>query len=173
MWEKAIAGTLIILGTQGLGLTFCQEIQSKIYHEKEEKQMLLYINREIDFLHRPMMEIFEGIKERVKEPYQSFLKEVAIRMGSGEGQSLQCVWREETQKLEHKGMYPKEAICYLYRIGECFGCEEDELQISTLSLLQKELEEDIEKMKKTKEEKGRMIQTLSLLAGIFCVVIFI
>lgn len=103
MWEKAIAGTLIILGTQGLGLTFFQEIQSKIYHEKEEKQMLLYINREIDFLHRPMMEIFEGIKERVKEPYQSFLKEVAIRMGSGEGQSLQCVWREETQKLEHKG----------------------------------------------------------------------
>ena len=40
-------------------------------------------------------------------------------------------------------------------------------------MLCEEIEEEMNKIKRGKEEKDRLIRTLSLLAGILCIVIFI
>ena len=47
------------------------------------------------------------------------------------------------------------------------------MQIASLTLISKELEEEIEDIKSRKEERSRLIQTLSLLAGVFCIVLFL
>lgn len=173
MWEKAVAATLVIIGTQGFGCALCQEMQSKLYHEKEEKQMLLYMRNEIEFLHRPLQEIFDEIKDKVKEPYGTFLKNVSKRMQQGDGKTLKCLWYEELCKLEKGKSYPKEAMEYLKRIGENLGAAQDTFQSSALKLLQMELEDDINKNKKIKDEKTKLIQTLSLITGVFCVIVFV
>lgn len=173
MWEKAVAATLVIIGTQGFGWALCQEMQSKIYHEKEEKQMLLYIRNEIEFLHRPLQEIFGEIKVKVKEPYRTFLENVSNRMLQEDGKSLNCLWKEEICELEKRKSYPGEAMEYLNRIGENLGAEQDTFQSSALKILQLELEEAINKNKAIKDEKTKLIQTLSLITGVFCVIVFV
>lgn len=173
MWEKAVAATLVIIGTQGFGWALCQEMQSKLYHEKEEKQMLLYMQNEIEFLRRPLHEIFDEIKDKVKEPYSAFLGNVSKRMKQEDGKSLNFLWSEEICKLEKEKSYPKEAILFLKRIGENLGAVQDTFQSSALKLLQLELEEDINKNKQIKDEKTKLIQSLSLITGVFCVIVFI
>lgn len=47
------------------------------------------------------------------------------------------------------------------------------MQMESLKLLETELAEEIDSRSEEKEEKSRLIRTLSLLAGIFCIILFI
>ena len=173
MWQKAVAGICVMVGAFGFGLSLCQEINSVLLHFKEQRRMLLFIYREISFLHRPMQEIFAAVGERLKEPYPDFLMAVSKSMEQRSGKNLQEIWREEAEQLQKEGACPKEAVKMLLRIGECFGCEEDKMQMESLKLLETELADEIDSRSEEKEEKSRLIRTLSVLAGIFCIIIFI
>ena len=63
MWQKTVAAALVLCGAQGFGYALCQEMKCMLYHDTEQKQMLLYMTREIAFLHRPIQEILEQIGE--------------------------------------------------------------------------------------------------------------
>lgn len=173
LWGKIIAGMFILIGTQGFGIALSQEMRCLLYHFNEQKQMLFYIVREISFLHRPMQEIFLSLSERLQKPYDSFLKKVAEKMEDGSGKSLSDIWEEELKKMNKSRCYPNRTFDYLHQMKRCFCCEEDEMQKESFVMLSHELEEEVDKIKKGKEEKDRLIRTLSLLAGILCIVIFI
>ena len=173
MWGKIVAGLFILLGTQGFGIALCQEMKCFLYHLNEQKQMLSYMMREITFLHRPMQEIFLSLSERLQKPYDTLLGNVAQKMDDGSGKSLQEIWDEEMAEIEKNKCYPKKTFHFLRQMKRCFCCEEDEMQKEAFSMLREELEEEMNKVKRGKEEKDRLIRTLSLLAGILCIVIFI
>lgn len=173
MWGRIVAGALIIVGAEGIGMAYCQEMKCKLHHQTKQKHMLLYIEREIDFLHRPMLEIFENISERLGNPYGDFLMEVVDKMKKNRGKTLYNAWNESIEWLVENKKLKKDYFEYLYKIGNCFGCEEDELQISMLKLVNSDLEEEIEALKGNMGEREKLIKTLSLLAGVFCVVMFI
>ena len=65
MWQKTVAAALVLCGAQGFGYALCQEMKCMLYHDTEQKQMLLYMTREIAFLHRPIQEILEQIGEKL------------------------------------------------------------------------------------------------------------
>ena len=68
-------------------------------------------------------------------------------MKKEDGRSLHTLWNEQTYKLRERRYYPPAAMDNLARIGECLGCEEDEMQIASLRLLMGNLDEEIEKIK--------------------------
>ena len=173
MWEKTFAGMCVMLGATGFGWSVCQEMKRVLFHLEEQKHMLLYIQREISFMHRPMQEIFVSVSSRLKEPYQSFVLAVSASMEERDGRTLREIWRSGVEALQKNGDCPNEAARMLHRMEECLGCEEDKMQVDALGLLEAELSELINARAKEKEEKSRLIQTLSVLAGIFCIVLFI
>ncbi len=173
LWGKIIAGVFVLMGTQGFGLALSQEMKYTLYHMNEQKQMLFYIMKEIAFLHKPMQEIFHSLSERMEKPYDAFLKKVAERMENGSGKNLPEIWMEEIEILEKNKCYSKKTFQYLREMKRCFCCEEYEMQKDVFAMLCQELEEEMNRIKKYKEEKDRLIRTLSLLAGILCIVIFI
>ncbi len=173
MWGKMVAGLLILIGTQGFGMALSQEMKCFLYHLNEQKQMLFYMMREIAFLHRPMQEIFLSLSERLQKPYDTFMIKVAEKMEDGSGLGLQEIWDKEIDEMEKNKCYPKKTFLYLRQMKRCFHCEEDEMQKESFAMLCEEIEEEMNKIKRGKEEKDRLIRTLSLLAGILCIVIFI
>lgn len=173
LWGKIVAGVFVLIGTQGFGVALNQEMKCYLYHMNEQKQLLLYIIREISFLHRPMQEIFLSVAERIQKPYDSFLKTVALRMEDGSGKSLLDIWEEEINELYKNKCYPNKTFSYLTHMKRCFRCEDHKMQKEAFQMLCQELEEEMNKLKKSKEEKEKLIRTLSLLAGILCIVIFI
>ena len=76
LWGEFIAGIFVLTGAIGFGMALTQESKCILYHMKEQKQMLFYIERDIMFLHRPMQEIFLNIAERLQKPYDTFLLHV-------------------------------------------------------------------------------------------------
>lgn len=173
MWEKAFAGILVVLGTQGFGYALCQNMKCRLYHNNQQKELLLYMIREISFLHRPIAEILEAASEQLDMPYSKFTQTVARRMEDGKGDGLGTIWQEETEKLKDSRCYPKTSMQNLSNIGKSVGCEEDEMQVEALNVMRMELEEEIKRTRCESEEKGKLIRPLSLIAGIFCVVLFL
>lgn len=173
MWYQAIAGGLVMVGAYGFGLALCQDIRCLLFHLEQQKHMLLYFERETDFLHRPIQESFEVIADRLSTPYKEFALGITSAMKNADGRGFREIWEMCLEEYSKQNGYPKKAMEYLKRIGTGIGSEEDTLQIELCVMLRSEIEEEIEKIKQEQTQKRRVIHTLSLVGGILCIVIFI
>lgn len=173
MWQKAVAGMCVMAGAFGFGWSLCQEMSCVLSHFCEQRRLLALMIREISFMHRPMQEIFPIVGERLKDPYKEFLYSLAKKMEQRSGKNLQELWKSQSELLKKNGGCPREALVTLLQIGDCFGCEEDKMQMDLLKMMEAELSEEISVRAKEKEGKSKLIQTLSVLAGIFCIVLFL
>ncbi len=173
MWYQAIAGCFVMVGAYGFGMALCQDMKCLLYHLEEQKRMLLYFERETDFLHRPIQESFDAIADRLATPYREYVITITDEMKKGEGRSFREIWKAELKKLKASKYYPEKAMEYLGRIGDGIGSEEDTLQVELCVLLRKELEDETDRLKNEKAQKSRVINTMSLVGGILCVVMFL
>lgn len=172
MWQKLIAGVCVMTGSVGFGLALCGELSCEISHLKKQKELLLYIIGEITYLHRPAAEILSIAAERMKEPYAGFLGSVAAELDKRSGRPLTEIWSRNIDRIRDEQM-PKEALRYLERMGMCFGCEGDKMQIESFRLFERELDERISLLSARRRENSRLIQALSALTGVLCIVLFL
>lgn len=173
MWGKIIGGIMIISGAWGVGISMCQDLKASLFHITEQSKLVTYMEREIDFLNSPLEEVFYNIRKNMKEPYTSFLEKVCSEFEEARKDGLRSIWNENVNRLVNMKNNKSNYYKYLYRIGECIGCDENKLQVSMLLIVKGELEEEIKILKESLNEKMKLIKTLSLLAGIFCVVLLV
>lgn len=172
MWQKLIAGTCVMTGAVGFGLALCGELGSEIAHLKRQKELLLYIIGEITYLHRPLTEILRIAAERMGEPYAAFLMDTSAQLDARNGRTLSEIWSENLV-LIGRDTIPKEAFYYMERMGTCFGCEGDKMQVERFRLFERELDEKIAALSAKRREDSRLINALSALTGVLCIVLFL
>ena len=172
MWQKLVAGTCVMTGAVGFGLALCGELSSEISHLKKQKELLLYVIGEITYLHRPAAEILRMASERMGEPYAAFLNRTSAQLEERSGRTLAEIWSDNIACLNESDM-PKEALRYMERMGACFGCEGDKMQIEYFRLFERELDERISVLSAKRSENSRLISALSALTGVLCIVLFL
>ncbi len=138
---------------------------------KKLKELLNYITGEIEYLKRPMAEIFRLAAERIDAPYVELLEIVAEGLGERSGKPLGELWHEGLAKVRDN--FAKEAFVYVEKMGHCFGLEGDKMQIESLKLFERELDDEIARLNARQGENCRLIRALSALAGILCIVLFL
>lgn len=173
MWQKLIAGACVMTGALGFGWSLCREMDFDIHHLKLQKQILLYITGEITYLHRPMEEIFDIIAEKTEPPYETFLKDVSRGMRERDGKSLVSLWNEAAYDIKQRTDIPQTGWEYLVKLGNCFEYEGEQLQVEALGLFGTELDGEIDRLMKRKNENSRLIRALSTLTGILCIILFL
>jgi len=156
-------------GALGFGWTLCSEMNSDIWHLKQQKQILLYIAGEIAYLHRPMEEIFDIIAGRAEPPYDLFLYGISQRMKERDGISLISIWNEAVYDQTELSQSGRE---YLIKMGNCFEYEGEQLQVEALNLFETELDREIDRLTMKRNENSRLIKALSTLTGILCIILF-
>lgn len=171
MQWRFIAGCLIIIGSQGLGIAYNRNLSCAIYHLEQQKHMLFYAIGEIGHLRKPLTELLPGMKKVVKEPYQSFLDDVIRKLE--ENGPFAGSWRKELEKRIKSNCYPKEAMGYLDRFPDYFIYDGSQTQLEALDLLLQELEERLNMVKAEKQKQGRVVYLLCTVMGIFLVVLFL
>lgn len=172
MWQKLIAGTCVMTGAVGFGLALCGELGNEIAHLKKQKELLLYVIGEITYLHRPAAEILSMAAERMGEPYAAFLERTSAQLAERNGRMLAEIWSGNLECLMESEL-PKEALRYMERMGACFGCEGDKMQIEYFRLFERELDERISVLSAKRSENSRLISALSALTGVLCIVLFL
>lgn len=172
MWQKFVAGICVMSGALGFGLALCGELGSEIAHLKRQKELLLYMIGEITYLHRPIAEILSIAAERMEEPYAAFLADTSAQLDFRGGLALAELWNRNVALIK-KDAVPKEALYYLKRMGTCFGCEGDKMQVERFRLFERELDEKIAVLSAKRREDSRLINALSALTGVLCIVLFL
>lgn len=173
MWQKLVAGACVMTGSLGFGWSLCREMSCDIQHLKLQKQMLVYMIGEITYLHRPMEEIFDIISGKIASPYDAFLSDISRKMKSRDGKSLTVLWNEAVCGMRGTADISAAGLCYLEKMGNCFECEGDRLQIGTLELFGTELDSGIDRLTAKRDENSRLIKALSTLTGILCIILFL
>lgn len=173
MWQKFIAGACVMTGALGFGWSLCGEMNSDIWHLKQQKQILLYISGEVTYLHRPMEEIFDLIADRAEQPYDLFLGEVARRMKERNGSALTGIWSEAVHRRRGSAEFSQAGIEYLAKMGNCFEYEGERLQAEALRLFEMEIDSEIDRLTVKRNENSRLIRALSTLTGILCIILFL
>ena len=173
MWQKFVAGACVMTGALGFGWSLCSEMNSDIWHLKQQKQILLYIAGEITYLHRPMEEIFDLIAGKAEAPYDLFLSDVSRKMKERNGNSLISIWNEAIRDRKTGADFPQIGIEYLTKMGNCFEYEGEQLQVEALRLFEMELDSEIDRLTVKKNENSRLIKALSTLTGILCIILFL
>lgn len=172
MWGNIAAQLLILSGSIGGGYALCREIEDELYHYREQKRMLLYMQKEIGFVKRSLDEIFDSVSDMVGEPYNILLREVSGGISSRSGERITEIWKRSARRLSKRYRCGKRAYMSLCKISECFGYNGADLQISALKLTELELNEKIEDILRQKDEKERLIRTLSVICGVFIIILF-
>lgn len=172
MWQKLVAGACVMTGAVGFGFAMCGELNNEIAHLKKLKELLGYIVGEITYLHRPVAEILSIAAERMGEPYAEFLEQTSVQLDRRNGRALSDIWSGNIA-LVGESKLPREAMLYMERMGECFGLEGDKMQIESFKLFERGLDERIEELSEKRREDGKLINALSALAGVLCIVLFI
>lgn len=172
MWQKLVAGACVMTGAVGFGLSMCGELNSEIAHLKKLKELLNYIVGEIAYLRRPAAEILSIAAERMGEPYAEFLERTSVQLDGRNGRALSDIWRSNIAFIGENKM-PREALFYMERMGECFGLEADKMQIESFKLFERGIDERIEELCERRKEDARLINALSALAGVLCIVLFL
>lgn len=170
---KGIGALLILASAAGIGISFGNDLKGRCMELRLLKQMVYMLRGEIKYTKTPLPEAFSNIAVRMKEPFGSFLEEMAKQMGSLESESLGDLWQAQIKAQLSGTHLKKEDKEQLKSLGEVLGYLDLEMQLSSIDLYLEQLELGIREAQEAAQTKQKLYQSLGVAGGIFLVILLV
>lgn len=172
MLKLAGAG-LILFSSLVYGLQLKMRLSEHVKQLIGLKEMLLMLSGEISYARTPLREAFWRIAARGKEPFGGFLKEVAEGMETERELGLARIWKDALTARKDRFYFSGEEWEMLLNFGENFGYLDADMQLNHISLCIQQTDTKIVQAQKELAAKQKVYQCLSILGGLFCILILI
>lgn len=168
---KLIGSFLVIIVSLLYGWKVKEELKVHVDQLVGMKEMLLMLQGEISYARTPLKEAFWQMASQGKEPFSSFLKRAAEEMNGNE-ESMGKFWG---RLVEEAGdfSFTREERELLKRVGENFGYLDTQMQLKNLELYLGQTEALIQKAQEELKDRQRVAGALSLMCGLFLVILLI
>lgn len=170
MLKLAGAG-LILFSSLIYGLQLRQRLSEHVKQLIGLKELLLMLSGEISYGKTPLGEAFLHMASRGKEPFCSFLKEVAEGMETD--RELFRIWKDVLEGKKGGFYFSGEEWELFLHLGETFGYLDGEMQLNHISLCIQQIDTKIVQAQEELAAKQKVYQCLSIMGGLFCVLILI
>lgn len=170
---KLLGAGLILSAAAILGVQLKQRVAEHLRQLVSFKEILLMLSGEMTYARTPLSEAFLHIAQRGKEPYGSLLRAVSSRMEQERGRDLDEIWRSEVQGRKRTFLLSDEELKLLMNMGENFGYLDLEMQLGYIALLIQQVENSIVLAQGELSAKQKMYQYLSVMCGLFLILILI
>ena len=168
-----LAGSALILAASLLyGLKIRQELREHVEQLVGMKEMFLMLRGEISYTRTPLKEAFVQIASQNKEPFSGFLAQAAQELESNED-SIGSFWSHLVQEESARFLLKREELGLLQRAGENFGYLDGEMQLKNLELYIEQTEALIQKAQAELKDKQKLSGALSVMSGLFLVILLI
>ena len=168
-----LAGSLIIVIASALyGWKIRKELQEHVEQLVGMKEMFLMLQGEISYTRTPLKEAFLQIAAQDKEPFSSFLKKAAQELEQNEDAGG-IFWRRLIEQESDKFLFNSEEQSLLQRAGENFGYLDGQMQLKNLELYIEQTEVLIKKAQAELKQKQKLSGALSLMCGLFLIILLI
>ena len=95
---KLIGALLVIAGGIGMGFSYRQEMQDRLYHTKMLHRIIELLESEIGYSKATLPEACGNVASRLPKPYIDGLEKVREIMNSNRGLTFLFVWKQEMGK---------------------------------------------------------------------------
>ncbi|MCD8196170.1 MAG: stage III sporulation protein AB [Lachnospiraceae bacterium] len=162
----------ILAGTGGIGLRMAQELDLRIRELQLLQQIVLLLNGEIRYLHRPLPEAFGSVAEQTEPPFRNFLLRTAEDLRRRNGQSARLIWGRNLKSCSGELHLTVQDLRELGELGAMLGCLDVKQQLGALDYYQENLNRALDDAVEDAKGRKKLYRYLGILSGV-AVVIFI
>lgn len=168
-----LLGSLIVLAASLMyGWKINEELKEHVEQLIGMKEMFLMLRGEIAYARTPLREAFLQMASQGKEPFSDFLKRAAKELEEN-GESIGEFWGRLVEEEAGKFYFTREEQGLLKRAGENFGYLDVQMQLKNLELYMEQAEVFIQRAQKELKDRQKVARTLSLMCGLFLVILLI
>ena len=169
---KALGSLLVFAASVLYGWKVRAEYAEHVEQLVGMKEMFLMLWGEISYARTPLQEAFLQIAAQGKEPLSSCLEKAAGEMEGQEG-SMGSFWKRMVDEEAGRFLLTPEEQGLLKRAGENFGYLDGQMQLKNLELYIGQAETLIQKAQEELKDRQRLSATLSLMCGLFVIILLI
>lgn len=164
---KMIGGLLIILSCTWWGVEKSREISIHRKELEELERIFTLLQSEMQYVKRPIGEIFAKLKRQEIGRYQRWMGELSMSETALGKRTFQELWRTSIDHHFKETFLTKRELEELKEIGNHIGYSE------AIRLYLVQLDNSIQVTKEEEKEKKKLYQSMGILSGIFLVLVFI
>lgn len=169
-----LTGILLILaGCIGWGGNKVREEKNRIRHLRELIGMIKRIQDEISYGKHTMPEICLVLSECCSMPYQLYFKQICEQAEQGRGIGVEQAWRQGMGECLRNAPLTEEEKSIAVNLLKNLGMQEEKMQARNMGQSLDFLERKCRQAEEGFENKSRMILSVSVLTGVFLMILLV
>ena len=169
-----ILGMVLIMTSSTLAGLYYANIQMfRIKDLKEIKKALIILLSEIEYTLTPLPQAMENISKRIDDPIDKIFLDFCNTLNDKTGQGIGEIWQDVLDDNKDYYYFSEEDLDYLKSFGKTLGYLDKNLQINSISITIKYIEDKIEELNVTSLRNKKLYQTLGILGGLLICIVLI
>lgn len=169
-----LAGILLLMaGCSGLGINRVAEEKRRIRELREIRRMVVRIQNEMTYGKRALPEICLLFGQCMEEPYRTAFLTIFQKLEENDGSGLSIIWKEQLELCMHDLPLQREEKDILCAMPEYLGILDEKQQAVDIGQSLDFLSAHIAQAENAYENRARVIMSISIMAGIFIVILLL
>ena len=164
---------LMMIGCVGLGVSKVSEEKRRINELRSIRRVIFRIQSEMTYGKRTLPEICLILSKCTEDTYKQAFLEIYNRFKENDGSILEDIWKAKFE-ICMKGLPLKEEEkAVLIRLPEHLGILDETIQAKNIGQSLDMIEERIKRTEREYEGKSRVIMSISVMAGLFLIILLL
>ena len=164
---------LLMAGCCGLGINRVAEAKQRIRELREIRRMVIRIQSEMVYGKRALPEICQLFGQCMEEPYRTAFLTIFRKLEENDGTDLNRIWMEQMEDCMKNLPLLKEEKDILRNMPEYLGVLDERQQAADIGQSLDFLTAHIAQAEAGYENQARVIMSISVMAGIFLVILLL
>lgn len=169
-----LAGILLLMaGCTGFGINKVSEEKRRIQELREIRRIIIRIQNEMIYGKRTLPEICLLFSQCMEEPYRTAFLELFHRLNENDGTNLTKLWEEQMEACMTGLPLKDEEKNVLKDLPKHLGIQDEVLQAADIGQSLDMVGEHIRRAEAEYENKTKVIMSISVMAGLFLVILLL
>lgn len=169
---KWLGMCMVLMGSLGLGLWYSTLYTKRWKNLLSCRKAMMIIRGEIAYGRTPLPQAFGQAAGRVQGVLKEFLEMVSERLAEGGGR-MEQIWRKALEEVFRDREMRQEDLRELRELGDTLGYLDVEMQLQTIDLYIRRLEQSIREYEEEKKSRTRLYPALATMCGALICIIMI
>lgn len=169
---KLIGAMMIVLTTTLIGFDISRQMEARTEELRDLIYSLQMMEAEMNYSYETLQSIFQSVGEKTADPIGLFYRQLARKLESPVAY-FYSIWEQNLQFLQQTTSLKNEEIKILKQLGNNLGNHPISQQEKEITLTRFYLQKTLDEATEQKTQYVKTIKTISVLIGIFIVLILI
>lgn len=170
---KLTGSFFIIAATTILGANKASELREQYRRLEQLRQIVCRIQSEVRYARSPLGEICKMTAGSAKEPYRTWLLELAANMSVRNGETFAVLWETSVRECLGNSRLPEEELLRLSELGTGLGAADVQMQVRVLELYLMQLSDSMEEAREDMRTKIKLYHCMGVMSGMLIVTLLL